>query len=79
MSIDVQGRLLSLGKRWQIDGLFAGRLEAIVESLESTLTHGSAEEQARMDAAGRWLILQDEPEVISLILHQIEPLGSPTL
>jgi len=79
LSIDVQDRLLSLGRRWQVDGLFAGRLEAIVESLESTLTHGSAEEQARMDAAGRWLVLQDEPEVISLILHQIEPLGSPTL
>lgn len=79
LSIDVQDRLLSLGRRWNVEGLFGGRLETIVGSLKSTLTNDNAAEQARMDAAGRWLVLQDEPEVIELILSQIQQLGSPTL
>ena len=59
LPLHVRDRLLSLGERWNIPGLFAGRLQAVVASLKNQVIDASATETSRAEAAQRWVALQD--------------------
>src|SRR5690606_32709911 len=76
---NVRDRLLSLGSRWEVPGLFTGRLEAIVASLEKQVGDSAADDGARAAAASRWIALDDRTEVADSILTQISLLPSPSL
>ncbi|MCB1097693.1 MAG: c-type cytochrome [Verrucomicrobiae bacterium] len=75
----VRDRLLSLGSRWNVPGLFGGRLDAIVASLKEQVADASAAEETRAAAAKRWIALQDTSEVADAILSHVTLLSSPTL
>lgn len=72
-------RLLSLSLRWNQPDLFSERMTAIVGSLKAEIADESLEDERRAAAAGRWLALDDRPEVASAILEPISLLSSPTL
>ena len=67
----VRDRLLSLGHRWEVPGLFTGRMTAIVSSLKSQVADDSATDTARAAAAKRWIALEDTTEVADSILNHI--------
>ena len=75
----VRDRLLSLGERWDVPGLFDGRMVAIVASLKAQVADASADDVTRVAAAKRWIALEDETEVADSILNNITLLSSPTL
>lgn len=75
----VRDRLLSLGERWDVPGLFTGRMAAIVASLQAQVADASAADATRSAAAKRWIALEDETEVADSILNHITLLSSPTL
>jgi uncharacterized protein len=75
----VRDRLLSLGSRWNVPGLFGGRLEAIVSTLKEQVADASAAEETRAAAAKRWIALQDKVDVADAILSHVTLLSSPTL
>ena len=79
LDVDVRDRLLNLGERWQIEGLFPGRMQAVVASLRAQVADETAEDTARASAARRWLALRDEAGVGAFILGQISLLSSPDL
>ena len=76
---NVRDRLLSLGERWEIPGLFTGRMEAIVATLKAQVSDANAADETRAAAAKRWIALQDETAVAESILSPITLLSSPTL
>jgi uncharacterized protein len=75
----VRDRLLALGERWSVPGLFAGRMAAIVASLKAQVADPDAEDAARAAAAKRWIALQDKDDVAAAILSHVTLLSSPTL
>ena len=75
----VRDRLLSLGERWNVPGLFTGRMEAIVASLKSQVDNTTASDTLRAAAAQRWIGLKDNRETSDAILKHISLLSSPTL
>ena len=74
----VRDRLLSLGDRWKVPGLFTGRMAAVVASLKGQVADANADDAARAAAAKRWISLEDKAEVASTILSHITLLSSPT-
>ena len=75
----VRDRLLTLGERWSVPGLFPGRMAAIVASLQQQVADSNAEDDARAAAASRWIGLQDNAEVGEAILEHVTLLSSPIL
>ena len=75
----VRDRLLSLASRWNVPGLFAGRLESVVASLKGQVADVGADDASRAAAAGRWINLQDQADVAEAILNEISLLSSPEL
>ena len=75
----VRDRLLGLGERWNVPGLFDGRMAAIVASLKAQVADASAADATRAAAAMRWIALEDKTEVADSILNHITLLSSPTL
>lgn len=75
----VRDRLLSLGERWNVPGLFSGRMDAIAASLKHQVENANAGEAQRAAAAQRWVGLKDSRETANAILKQISLLSSPTL
>ncbi len=76
---EVRDRLLQLGYRWEVPGLFEGRLDAIVTSLAQQLGDDQAADGERAAAARRWIALDDRSEVAMAILENVSLLSSPTL
>lgn len=79
LPVEVRDRLLSLGERWKVPGLFEGRMEAVVASLQEQVSDSVAEDESRIAAAQRWVDLKDQPEVTAILLNQITLLSSPEL
>ena len=75
----VRDRLLSLGERWNVPGLFTGRMAAIVASLQAQVADATASDAARAAAAKRWIALEDKIEVADSVLGHIALLSSPGL
>jgi putative heme-binding domain-containing protein len=75
----VRDRLLSLGDRWNVPGLFTGRLAAVVASLKAQVADANADDTKRAAAARRWIGLEDKAEVATAILSHVTLLSSPTL
>lgn len=75
----VRDRLLSLGNRWDVPGLFTGRMAAIVASLKAQVADAGTTDAARAAAAKRWIALEDTTEVADSVLGHITLLSSPDL
>ena len=75
----IRDRLLKLADRWQIPGLFEGRLDAILTTLRNQVDDGEASDEARAAAAGRWIGLSDTRAVSDSVLSHVSLLSSPTL
>lgn len=75
----VRDRLLSLGERWQVSGLFAGRMEAIIQTLKNQVADSGLDDPERASAAARWIGLQDRPDVAEAILEPVTLLSTPSL
>jgi putative heme-binding domain-containing protein len=75
----VRDRLLALGESWEVPGLFTGRMEAAVASLQGQVADTAAEDAARAAAARRWIGLQDNAETAGAVLGHINLLSSPAL
>ena len=79
LPLNVRDRLLSLGERWKVPGLFEGRLQAVLTSLRNQVIDTSSEDAARTEAAQRWIGLKDNQQAVEIILNQISLLAPPTL
>lgn len=79
LPIHVRDRLLNLGERWKVPGLFEGRLQAVLTSLKNQVIDTSSEDAARAEAAQRWIGLKDNQQAVGVILNQISLLTPPTL
>jgi putative heme-binding domain-containing protein len=75
----VRDRLLSLGERWNVQGLFDGRMDAVIASLKGQVDNAAAGDAQRAAAAQRWIGLKDNRETADAILKHITLLASPTL
>lgn len=75
----VRDRLLSLGDRWNVPGLFTGRMAAVVASLKTQVADTGADDAKRAAAAKRWIALEDKAEVATAILSHVTLLSPPAL
>ena len=72
-------RLLLLAQRWGRNDLFGDRMVAILTGLQTQVLDAQAEDAARIAAARRLLVLQDQPGTVELLLGQINLLTPPDL
>jgi putative membrane-bound dehydrogenase-like protein len=78
LPVEQVDRLMVLANRWRVPEIFAGQMEAVLKTVEATLT-SAASSAERADAAKRMIRLKDEPATITAILAQVTPQASSEL
>ena len=74
-----RSRLLRLAKKWGREDLFADAVAAVVRTLEQRLADASLPIDQRVSSAKELVALQDKPEVVQLVLAQVNLLTVPDL
>jgi putative membrane-bound dehydrogenase-like protein len=75
----LKSRLLLVGKRWAIPGLFEKEFASITSELKTAVGNADLEDKARIDAAKSWVRLADEAGTAKGVLDHITLQTSPPL
>ena len=75
----VRDRLLALAQRWGRTDIFGETITAIIDALKKQVADPSAGDDQRIAAAKRLLGLADQPDVVRMVLRQVNLLTPPAL
>ncbi|HXX94667.1 MAG TPA: PVC-type heme-binding CxxCH protein, partial [Planctomycetota bacterium] len=79
LPLDLRDRLLALADRWGRRDLFAGDVAATAQWLAGRVADGRLAVEERVDAARRWVRIEDRPATLERLAELLTPLAPPSL
>ena len=76
---DARSSLFALAERWGKRSLFAAQAAGIARGLRTHVTDPTQPDATRIDAARRWIGLEDQLDSVQTVLGQIQTLSAPAL